>query len=67
MQICIDSPIPALGHTKRQKKKPFSWHKAEVGKIFGITVMMAYLVRSDGVRWGLLRLDSGDALVPGDP
>ena len=28
---------------------------------------MAYLVRSDGVRWGLPRLDSGDALVPGDP
>ena len=29
--------------------------------------MMAYLVRNDGVRWGLPRLDSGDALVPGDP
>lgn len=28
---------------------------------------MAYLVRSDGVRWGLPRLDRGDALVPGDP
>lgn len=29
--------------------------------------MMAYLARSDGVRWGRPRLDSGDALVPGDP